>query len=43
MCVIICELLRHDPAKVKEALNSSQVDLLSSLRQGQDWSKVFYE
>lgn len=48
MCVIICELLCQDPAKVKEALISSQVDLLRmklsrSLRQGQDRSKVFYE
>jgi len=28
MCVIFCELLCQDPAKVKEALISSQVDLL---------------
>jgi len=28
MCVIICELLFQDPDKVKEALISSQVDLL---------------
>lgn len=43
MSMIIYELLCQDPAKVKEALISSQVDLLGmklsrGLRQGQDRS-----